>query len=237
MYAIVDHPIHLRYCHFDEAPDLYGTRLRQLNLRGSVIPSVNLASTRIDGPLRMSRCRVRGPVRLGGAEIAGALFLDGAELTTSDPSVPVLQLHQSVLGDGFAAPGLRVRGETRLEGATVGGSITLDESDLSNPGGHALCARSLDVRADIRARNLRTRGIVDLRGSRIAGSVDFTGPAVQPRRYRSAGQQCTIGELWLYRCEPIEGRLICAAPGSTSWASSRGSPRARCSSTTSATRR
>ncbi|MDQ0936898.1 membrane-associated oxidoreductase [Streptomyces turgidiscabies] len=208
MYAIVDHPLHLRYCHFEEAPDLYGTRLRQLNLRGSLLPGVNLASTRIDGPLRLSHCRVRGPVRLGGAEIAGALFLDGAELTTSDPSVPVLQLHQSVLGDGFAAPGLRVRGETRLEGATVGGSITLDDADLSNPGGHALCARSLDVRADIRARNLRTRGVVDLRGSRIAGSVDFTGARLSnPGDTALRASSCTIGELWLYRCDPIEGRL------------------------------
>lgn len=208
MYAIVDHPLHLRYCHFDESPDFYGTRLRQLNLRGSVLPSVNLASTRIDGPLRMTRCRVRGPVQLAGSEIAGALFMDGAELTTSDPSVPVLQLHQSVLGDGFAAPGLRVRGEVRLDGATVGGSIALDDADLSNPGGHALCARSLEVRADVRARNLRTRGGIDLRGSRIAGSLDFTGARLSnPGGTALRASSCTIGELWLYRCEPIEGRL------------------------------
>ncbi|MEH0417128.1 membrane-associated oxidoreductase [Streptomyces sp. B21-083] len=208
MYAIVDHPLHLRYCHFDESPDLYGTRLRQLNLRGSVLPSINLASTRIDGPLRMTHCRVRGPVRLAGAEIAGALFLDDAELTTSDPSVPVLQLHQAVLGDGFAAPGLRVRGEMRLDGATVGGSIALDDAELANPGGHALCARSIEVRADIRARNLRTQGGIDLRGSRISGSLDFTGARLSnPGGTALRASSCVIGELWLYRCEPIEGRL------------------------------
>ncbi|MDX3746222.1 membrane-associated oxidoreductase [Streptomyces sp. AK08-02] len=207
-YAVVDHPLHLRHCHFDESPDLYGTRLRQLNLRGSVLPSINLASTRIDGPLRMTDCRVRGTVWLAGAEIAGALFMDGTEVTTSDPSVPVLQLHQAVLGDGFAAPGLRVRGEIRLDGATVGGSISLDDADLGNPGGHALCARSLEVRSDVRARNLRTQGGVDLRGSRIAGSLDFTGARLSnPGGTALRASSCVIGELWLYRCEPIEGRL------------------------------
>ncbi|MDX3451479.1 membrane-associated oxidoreductase [Streptomyces sp. ME02-8801-2C] len=208
MYAGVDHPLHLRYCHFDESPDFYGSRLRQLNLRGSVLPSLSLASTRIDGPLRMTDCRVRGPVKLAGSQIAGALFMDGAELTTSDPSVPVLQLHQAVLGDGFAAPGLRVRGEMRLDGATVGGSIALDDADLSNPGGHALCARSLEVRADVRARNLRTQGGIDLRGSRIAGSLDFTRARLSnPGGTALRASSCTIGELWLYRCAPIEGRL------------------------------
>jgi uncharacterized protein YjbI with pentapeptide repeats len=207
-YAVVDHPLHLRYCHFEESPDLYGSRLRQLNLRGSVLPAVNLASARIDGPLRMTDCRVRGPVRLAGSQIAGALFMDGAELTTSDPSVPVLQLHQSVLGDGFAAPGLRVRGEVRLDGATVGGSIALDDAELSNPGGHALCARSIEVRADMRARNLRTQGGIDLRGSRIAGSLDFTRARLSnPGGTALRASSCTLGELWLYRCAPIEGRL------------------------------
>lgn len=208
MYAIVDHPLHLRYCHFDESPDLYGTRLRQLNLRGSVLPAINLASTRIDGPLRMTHCRVRGPVRLAGAEIAGALFMDGAELTTSDPSVPVLQLHQAVLGDGFAAPGLRVRGEMLLDGATVGGSISLNDAELTNPGGHALRAQSIEVRADVRARNLRTQGGIDLRGSRIAGCLDFTRARLSnPDGMALRASSCVIGELWLYRCEPIEGRL------------------------------
>ncbi|WP_055525487.1 hypothetical protein [Streptomyces graminilatus] len=207
-YAVVDHPLHLRYCHFDESPDLYGTRLRQLNLRGSVLPAINLASTRIDGPLRMSYCRARGTVRLAGAEIAGALFLDGAEITAWDPTEPVLQLHQAVLGDGFAAPGLRVRGEVRLDGATVGGSIGLDDAELVNPGGHALCARSLEVRADVRARGLRTQGGLDLRGSRIAGSLDFTRARLSnPGGTALRASSCAIGELWLYRCAPIEGRL------------------------------
>lgn len=208
MYAIVDHPLHLRYCHFDESPDLYGTRLRQLNLRGSVLPAVNLASTRIDGPLRMTNCRVRGPVRLAGAEIAGALFMDGAEVTTSDTSVAVLQLHQAVLGDGFAAPGLRVRGEVLLDGATVGGSINLEGAELSNPGGHALRAQSLEVRADVRARRLRAEGGIDLRGARIPGRLDLMWSRLSnPDGMALRASSSTIGELWLFRSEPLDGTL------------------------------
>ncbi|MFF3377548.1 membrane-associated oxidoreductase [Streptomyces sp. NPDC002680] len=208
MYAVVDHPLHLRYCHFDESPDFYGTRLRQLNLRGSVLPAVNLASTRIDGPLRMTDCRVRGPVRLAGAEIAGALFMDGAEVTTSDPSVPVLQLHQCVFGDGFAAPGLRVRGEVLLDGATVGGSVNLEGAELSNPGGHALRAQSLEVRADVRARGLRAEGGVDLRGARIPGRLDLMRSRLSnPDGIALRASSCVIGELWLFRSEPLDGIL------------------------------
>ncbi|WP_369031771.1 membrane-associated oxidoreductase [Streptomyces adonidis] len=208
MYAVVDHPLHLRYCHFDESPDLYGTRLRQLNLRGSVLPAVNLASTRIDGPLRMTNCRVRGPVRLAGAEIAGALFMDGAEVTTSDTSVAVLQLHQAVLGDGFAAPGLRVRGEVLLDGATVGGSINLEGAELSNPGGHALRAQSLEVRADVRARRLRAEGGIDLRGARIPGRLDLMWSRLSnPDGMALRASSSTIGELWLFRSEPLDGTL------------------------------
>ncbi|WP_327698793.1 membrane-associated oxidoreductase [Streptomyces sp. NBC_00459] len=208
MYAVVDHPLHLRYCHFDESPDLYGTRLRQLNLRGSVLPSVNLASTRIDGPLRMTRCRVRGPVRLAGAEVAGALFLDDAELTTSDPSVPVLQLHQAALGDGFAAPGLRVRGEVLLDGAKVGGSVNLEGAELSNPGGHALRAQSLEVQADIRARRLRAEGGIDLRGARVPGRLDLNWSRLSnPGGMALRASSCVIGELWLFRSEPLDGTL------------------------------
>ncbi|WP_105971228.1 membrane-associated oxidoreductase [Streptomyces geranii] len=208
MYAVVDHPLHLRYCHFDESPDLYGTRLRQLNLRGSVLPAVNLASTRIDGPLRMTDCRVHGPVRLAGAEIAGALFMDGAEVTASDPAVPVLQLHQCVFGDGFAAPRLRVRGEVLLDGATVGGSVNLEGAELSNPGGHALRAQSLEVRADVRARGLRAEGGVDLRGARIPGRLDLMRSRLSnPGGMALRASSCVIGELWLFRSEPLDGTL------------------------------
>ncbi|GAA3881092.1 membrane-associated oxidoreductase [Streptomyces lacrimifluminis] len=208
MYAVVDHPLHLRYCHFEESPDFYGSRLRQLNLRSSVLPSVSLASTRIDGPLRMTDCRVRGPVKLAGSQIAGALFMDGADITTSDPSVPVIQLHQSVLSDGFAAPGLRVRGEIRLDGATVGGSVNLEGAELSNPGGNALRAQSLEVRADIRARRLRAEGGVDLRGARIAGRLDLMRSRLSnPGGMALRASSCVIGELWLFRSEPLEGTL------------------------------
>ncbi|MDW4909945.1 membrane-associated oxidoreductase [Streptomyces sp. ADMS] len=208
MYAVVDHPLHLRYCHFDESPDLYGSRLRQLNLRGSVLPALNLPSTRIDGPLRMTDCRVRGPVRLAGSQIAGALFMDGAELITSDASVAVLQLNQSVLGDGFAAPGLRARGEVRLDGATVGGSVNLEGADLSNPGGRALSAQSLEVRADVRARRLRAEGGIDLRGARITGRLDLNRSRLSnPGGMALRASSCVIGELWLFRSEPLDGTL------------------------------
>lgn len=208
MYAVVEHPLHLRYCHLDESPDLYGSRLRLLNLRGSVLPAINLASARIDGPLRMTDCRVHGPVKLAGSQIAGALFMERAELTAPDASVAALQLNQSVLGDGFSAPGLRVWGEVRLDDATVGGSVNLEEAELRGFGGRALSAQSLEVRADVRARRLRTLGGIDLRGARISGRLDLMRSRLSnPGGMALRASSCTIGELWLFRSEPLEGTL------------------------------
>ncbi|WP_436845835.1 hypothetical protein [Streptomyces tibetensis] len=58
-YADVDHAVRLSDCLFEDTPVLYAARLRQLNLRGSVL---------------------RGEVRLSGASVAGTIDLDEARL-------------------------------------------------------------------------------------------------------------------------------------------------------------
>ncbi|MFG2951529.1 membrane-associated oxidoreductase [Streptomyces adustus] len=207
-YAVIDHPVRLTHCHFAEAPDLYGTRLRQLSLRGSVLPGLSLGSSRVDGVLRLTDCRLHGPLRLGGAQIAAALFLERAELAAREGTEPVLQLNQSVIGDDLWAPGLRVRGGAHLDGAKVDGSITFEGAVFDNPGGTALSAQTLDVHADIRARRLRARGTVDLRGARVVGRVDLTrADLATPGGTALRASSCAIGELWLHRCAPIEGIL------------------------------
>ncbi|MGV9247348.1 membrane-associated oxidoreductase [Streptomyces sp. NPDC003710] len=207
-YAVVDHAVRLIHCHFEESPDLHGSRLRQLSLRGSVLPSLVCGSSRIDGPLRLTDCRVRGVVRLGGTQIAGALFLDGAELVAPDATEPALKLNRAAIGDDLWAPGLRVHGEARLTGATVAGTVNLEETEFTNPGGTALNAESLDANADVRARRLRARGRVEFRGSRIAGRLDLSRSRLSdPGGTALRASSCVMGELWLYRSEPLEGIL------------------------------
>lgn len=80
MYGTVDHPVRMRSCHFEQAPNLYGARLPVLVLSDSVLPGISAGNLRVDGVLRLSCCRVTGPLRLQGAKTSGAVFLNGARL-------------------------------------------------------------------------------------------------------------------------------------------------------------
>ncbi|MFE1770735.1 membrane-associated oxidoreductase [Streptomyces sp. NPDC059008] len=207
-YAEIDAPVRLSHCHFDGVPDLYGARLRQLNLSRSVLPGLASGTLRVEGVLRMTDCRVRGPVRLGGARISGALFMERAQFTAQDDAEPVLQLNQATIGDDLWAPEMRAHGQVRLTGAAITGRINLQDAEFDNPGGTALDAQNLNVGAHVRARCVRTRGRVELRGSRIAGRVDLLHARLShPGDTALRASSCVIGELWLSGGERIEGAL------------------------------
>ncbi|ELS58068.1 hypothetical protein [Streptomyces viridochromogenes] len=207
-HAVVDHSIRLSRCHFTEPPDLYGTQLRRLSLRGSVLPALDLGSARVDGLVNLSECRVHGRVHLSGAQISGGLFLERAELTARDDREPVLKLTRTAIGDDLWAPGLRVRGEMRLNGAQVSGSINLDEARLSRPGQVALDAVTLGVDGDVLLRRVHVEGWTGLRGARIAGRLDLSYAHLSnPGDMALRAGSCTVGELWLRRGAPMDGGL------------------------------
>ncbi|MBC2900367.1 membrane-associated oxidoreductase [Streptomyces cupreus] len=207
-HAVIDHPVRLIGCHFDERPELYGIQLRRLSLRGSVLPGVGLGAARVDGTLRLTDCRVQGPLSLAGAQISGAVFLDGAELTAPDPSEPVLRLNQAVINDDLWAPGMRAQGELRLSGATISGSVNLTDAQLDRPGLIAIDGQTLTVEGDLQLRRAEIHGWIGLRGARIAGRLDLSyarlsNPGDATLRARSS----MIGELWLRKGPPPEGTL------------------------------
>ncbi|MFG2286649.1 membrane-associated oxidoreductase [Streptomyces sp. NPDC048595] len=207
-YATIDAAVRLSHCHFDDAPDLYGARLRQLNLSKSVLPGLTSGALRVEGVLRMTDCRTRGPVRLGGAQISGALFMERAQFTAPDDSEPVLQLNQAEIGDDLWAPEMRAHGQVRLTGAAVAGRINVQDAEFHHPGGTALDAQNLTVGAHVRARCLRARGRVELRGSRISGRLDLLHAHLShPGDTALRASSCVIGELWLRRGDRIEGAL------------------------------
>ncbi|AWW36743.1 membrane-associated oxidoreductase [Streptomyces sp. AS58] len=207
-YASCEHAVQLSDCFFERVPLLYGARLRQLDLRGSVLPGLDSATLRVEGVLRLTGCRFAGPVRLGGAEVAGALFLDRARIAAPDEDRPALQLNHVTVGDGLSAPGLNVLGEIRLTGAAVAGSVDLSEARLDHPGGSALDGQTLGVEGDLLLRRAQVSGRLGLRGSRIAGRLDLSyarlsnplGPALR-------ASSCTIGEIWLRKGPPPTGGL------------------------------
>lgn len=173
-YATVDHPVRLRYCHFEDVPRLYGARLREVNLSESVLPGLVSHAVRVEGVLRLTRTRFAGMVRLGGAEVTGSLYLESARIQAPDTEGPVLQLNQAVLGADLWAPGLVARGEVRLDGARVAGTVNLTDAVLDRPGGTALKAETLAAESDVLMRNAGVRGRLELRGARIPGG--WTSP-------------------------------------------------------------
>ncbi|MFD0552845.1 membrane-associated oxidoreductase [Streptomyces rectiviolaceus] len=211
LYADVASAIHLWACFFDEWPDLYGARLRQLNLGWSVLPGLHGNTLRIDGSLRMTGCRVRGPVRLGGARISGAVFLDGAELGEAGAELtePVLALNRVTIDDELqAGGGFTAHGLVRLAGAVVAGSITLDDAVLSNPGGTALHASNLSVGTDLHAMRLTAHGRVNLAGARIPGQLNFGSARLSnPGGVALRASGVVGGALWLHGAPPVEGAI------------------------------
>ncbi|WP_210587764.1 membrane-associated oxidoreductase [Streptomyces sp. GESEQ-35] len=208
-HAVVDHPIRLSRCHFSDPPDLYGSQLRRLSLRGSVLPALDLGSARVDGVVQLSECRLSGRLQLTGAQISGALSLARAELIAPDDAGPVLKLNRAVVGDGVFAPQLRAEGALQLNGATVNGSFDLTGARLSYPGeAAALDAQMLSVTGDVGLRNAHVDGWIGLRGARITGRLDLSYARLSnPGDATLRASSCTIGELWLRKGPPPEGTL------------------------------
>ncbi|MGW2517543.1 membrane-associated oxidoreductase [Streptomyces sp. NPDC001617] len=207
-YGTTDFAVRLSHCHFDEVPQLYGARFRQLNLSDSVLSGLVAATVRVDGVLRLTDCRISGPVRLGGAQITGALFMERTHLATDDGTDPVLELNHAEIGDDLWAPELRVHGQVRLDGASVTGAVNLEGAQFLNPGGTAVSALTFDTGSDLRMRRTRTQGRVDFRGARIPGRFELTfARLADPDGTALRLSSAVIGELWLRKGTPIDGIL------------------------------
>jgi hypothetical protein len=212
IHATVPYAIRFWNCFFDQAPNLYALRVRQLNFSRCHLPGLDAATIRVDGVLRITGSRIPGPVRLGGAQICGAFFLDGADLGEQSPDQaerdPILQLNHATVNDDVWAPGLRVRGRIRLAGTTVTGMVNLDEADLREPGRSVVDAENLTVGSDLSARRLQAKGAVDLRAATIPGRVDLGEARLfNPRGAALRAGGATIGELRLGEASPIAGSV------------------------------
>ncbi|MFC7264572.1 membrane-associated oxidoreductase [Streptomyces lutosisoli] len=227
MYGTVDHPVRMRSCHFEQAPNLYGARLPVLVLSDSVLPGISAGNLRVDGVLRLSCCRVTGPLRLQGAKTSGAVFLNGARLgppdapgTPSNPDAPggpdpeaseepVLQLNHAEIGTDVWAVGLVAHGQVRLNGATVGGQVNLNDGELyAPPGDTALHAETLSVGTDLHAMRLHAHGRINLSGARIPRQLNLSYARLSnPEGQALRASSCVIGELWLRDAAPIKGAV------------------------------
>lgn len=207
-YGLVEHAIRLMACHFEQAPNLYGARVHQLNLSGCHLPGLWAATIRVDGVLRLTGCRVTGPVLLGGAQISGSVFLDRA--TVGEPGHTgedaTLQLNHARIDDDLWAPHLTVHGGLTILGAAVTGRVNLHSAHLSAPDGEALNAGHLTARL-VQARSLMAEGMVGMGGAQLAGPIILDDAHLTATDGGTALYlaHCTARSLSLNGAAPIKG--------------------------------
>lgn len=151
-YADVPSLLSLTGCTLPERVNLYGARLREVDLEGSHLAGgLEATLAVIDGSLRLGRCRCDGRVRLTGTRVRGALLLQEAQL--AEPDGIALLANRLVVEDDALCHGLTARGNVRLAGARIGGMLSLDGAHLSDPRGRAFTGFNLVVGARLSARH------------------------------------------------------------------------------------
>jgi hypothetical protein len=170
-FAEVRYAALLLDCTFAEPVDLYGARLRQVNLSGSHLPGLRASDAQIDGLLWLAGCRFDGPLQLTGARIEGSLSLRSARLTGS----PALHADAVTVARNLDATGLDVSGEIWLRGGRVDGAFTLDGAGLDNPGGVALNADGIALPGGLFGHRLVVAGEVRLPDAHIGRRLVMSG--------------------------------------------------------------
>ncbi|MEU9095522.1 membrane-associated oxidoreductase [Streptomyces sp. NPDC048428] len=205
-HAEIPHAIRLSACHFEDPPDFYGSRTRQLDLSASYLPALMATSLRVDDTLRLTDCRIPGSVQLGSAQVTGGIFLDRAHLGTDGGCV--LQLSQASIGNDIRASELLAHGEIRLGAARVEGALDLEDARIRNAGGDALNAAHLTVGTVLNAAGLRTDGRVRLTGTKVTGLLTF----IEARLSNAGGvalgvSNCEAGVFSLWDAAPVVGDI------------------------------
>ncbi len=194
-YAEVAAPIRLSDCHLTEVPDLYGARVRRLNLAGSMLPGLDLARTEVDGNLGLIGLHSTGQLKLTGARVGGALLLTSARL--EHPDGTALLANRLAVGDDLLLTDATVLGEVRLAGAQIGGMVGLGGARLVHPGGRALTGFSLRIGANLRAgQGFTVDGELTLIDAAVTGAVDLAGSRLRnPGGAALAAMGMTVGGL------------------------------------------
>ncbi|MEV7914878.1 membrane-associated oxidoreductase [Streptomyces griseus] len=177
-YAEIPYQVELRNCDFDMPVELSAARLRQLDLRGSRLPSLTATGLRIEGDLLLADCRVSGPVQLAYARVEG----------------------------NISAARLWAESEVHLEAVQVSCALDLEDARLHNPGGHALNAASINVGTVLNAGGLDAEGKVRLTGARVGGWISFIEARLRnPGGVALGLSSCEARQLTLRDAVPIEG--------------------------------
>ncbi|MFD0652143.1 hypothetical protein ACFQ2Y_30005 [Streptomyces malaysiensis subsp. malaysiensis] len=230
----------LEECWFEEAPQLYGAKLRVTSFGGSYLPGLGMGATTVDGNLDLMNCRVQGGVTVHDARISGSLLLQGAHLSHAD-GVALNATRVETKGI-VGTEGFRADGELRLFQARLGEGLRLRGATLRHPGGEALSATGIQVPTDIDCdEGFRAAGAITLTSATVGGTVSFDAASLTPTRGNALScAHLQAGELllrparatgvWIYGTPPsvcsgsmttLTSSRLC---GSTGWSTVRLNP-------------
>jgi hypothetical protein len=195
-YSTIFHSARFLSCFFEQAPNLYWARCRQMNFKGSLLPGLTASNVQMDGHLRLDGCVATGLLELRGAQLAGSLTMNRARISTSGMAIDCDRLQT---GRGLSAKGLHATGQVRLSSARVIGAMILDGARLTDAGGLPLDLDGLVADGSVLCRGMAVAGMVSLRNARVTGPFSFTGTTIDhPGQMAFRGSRITAeGGLYL----------------------------------------
>jgi len=167
---------------------------------GYISGLLDLEGCRIPRDIGLKDCRFEAIPVLRYA-VVDNLFLDGSLL-------PGLQADRLEARGGVSLKGAEVTGEIRLAGSRLDGSLSLDGAALRVPGGAALVADGIAMRAG-EFRGVEVQGEVRMTSARIDGDLDLTGASLSHPGGEALHLNRTVvrGGLFLRGGARIDGAL------------------------------
>ena len=171
-HGVVECPVVMTDCVFDEGLILAAARTRTVDLAGSEVTTVDASGALIDGNLILAGCSAIALI-VSGAHVSGLLDLSGAALRNPG-DVALLADRLTVEGTMACKNGFRAEGAVRLDSSHVSGLLDLGGAHLVNPGGVALFADGLTVDGVLACRaGFRAEGSVRCPEANVSGLLDL----------------------------------------------------------------
>jgi len=163
-HAVVDVPVILTRCQFDESVQLDGARVRVMDLSGSRFPAFGGDGLQVDGDLNLSAVN-SGSMSLFRATIDGNVWLTAAEIDGQ------LNAPQLTVTGGIYARSMTARGRVNLWGARAF-TVELDQASLTSDDDTALRMTGIHLGQNFEGSQLSVaEGGVDMFGATIGGQV------------------------------------------------------------------
>lgn len=178
---VLDWPLALLDCSFDEPLRARSTTIAELDLSGSHLPGLDAPGLHARGKIALDRAVATGPVRLPECRCGGSLSAREARFATEEVTgdaapVPALRLTLARIEGEVDLSRAACSGEARLHGATVGGQLICTGGTFTNLTGHALNAERAAITGSVLLREgFSATGQVRLLGVTIGGQLSCKG--------------------------------------------------------------